>query len=1003
MSSSIRPNRTEISRSFPVLGFTVHTHTSPGWFEVALATDPALFAASAAATRTASTFWTSRGTGMVAAERGEAIFLVPGDVLARFAGTPRLYYALATFDNPAGRVPELVVPVGAIAPYVALSGSFTGTTRRLRTGPTSVPAFSSVPASFAWAGDAAQPGQVEKVPVAAAAPVGSANGATAMPAAPAHAAALDYNDGFNAAFWEQAFAADGDASSSAQGDPEQFGIDGPPPEDAGADDDAHTRDAISSALEDPDYSGATRFVAAHPTNFRRGRPAGTTVDRIVIHITDARTTSSTVNWFSSQHPPGRASSAHYLVGRDGEVVQMVHEADTAYHARGANSRGIGIEHVGTRGLAPTEEEYAASVALVRDLAARYLIPLDRTHVVGHNEVNHDHPDCPTVVWDWDHYVDLLVPPTSIDQMGDFPLPSGDSAPAAFGAGWALDEGPRNWGATVPSESVPIGSYGDTWAMLQAPDSGPELHIGGTIAWRYNNPGNIRPGRRASYPRAVNIGLPSGFALFPTYAEGRLALHDLLRSRRYGPLQLVQMFWMYLGMKPEVPSDQGDPEQYARNVIAQTRLDGTRTVDSLDDSELDVVMDAIEQQEGYRAAGQRPAQTYRRGAAGVPAQWAALLGGAAPADAGVPTNAGTPTDAGAPADAGATAQALEGGTSFDFTWPDVELVAQPTDWSCWAASASMVVGWRDRVSINSAEIAAGTAHWVPYADVKKGLYPSDIDELAVAWRLTAQPPQSYSVEGFRALMASHGPLWIGVAVPSGHAIVAYGMYGDGMPSSTKVRVLDPWPPGRGERYDMTFADLEAEYEAMMTTDAGGNVNLQILSAADTGGRTPVSGAVAQSLEAAGSAMHVTTSSGTTGTTAWTLDRGDGAYCPWGEDAQCGPADGFRTHTLTVHGAEVTPGAASGGPGDFVVTWRTNGRAVSDVLITPAAVGADAAPPTRVRAEIMPRPEAAVPNPGDAPCAAVAVRFTFAADAARGETVLSLFGTGDLRAEAEWRRL
>jgi N-acetyl-anhydromuramyl-L-alanine amidase AmpD len=1032
MPSSIRPNRAEVSRSFPVLGFTIKTTTVPAWFEVALATDPTLFGAQAVASRSTTNFWTSRLDGLIAAGQGEAIFLVPNDVLARFAGARKLYYALAAFPSPAGGHPELSVPDSAgAAPFVALSGSYTGTSRRLRTGPSTPPSFSPTPASFAWAGDIAQPGVSEKVPVGAGAGAGGADAAKVAggPAAPGPLApgpaptttahSLDYDDGFDNRFWEEAYAqADpGSEEAAADGaDPEAFGIDGPPPGDQAGDSEdtgenqgatAVTEELVSTGLENPDYQGASRFVAAHTTKFQRGRRVGTVIDRIVIHITDARTMSSTVSWFAQKHKPGKESSAHYIVGRDGEIVQMVHEADTAYHARGANSRGIGIEHVATAGFAPTDEEYCASATLVRDIATRYNIALDRTHIVGHNDVNHDHPDCPTVAWDWNRYMRMVTTGYCESEPGDYPLPSGDTQVASAGTGWALGDGPQNWGSTYPTGPVPIGSYGDTWALLAGPDgTGAELHVGGTIAWRYNNPGSIRPGRMP-YPRAVHVGR-LGFALFPTYAEGRLALADLLRSRRYGRLTLAKMFWTYLNEKPGVPSDQGDPDAYARDVIAWTGLAADRTVDSLDDTELELVMDAIERQEGYHAAGKSPAHTYRPGDSGVPAQFAPMLPeSAVPADAGTPASTATPVDGGTPVNAGTT-QALEG-QSFDLTWPEVELVPQPTGMSCWAAAAAMVVGWHDRVSINPAEIARGIGHWVKYEALNTGLFPNDTDELAAAWQLSALPPQSYSVDGFRQMLESHGPLWVGVAVPSGHAICVYGMYGDGTPQGTWVRILDPWPPDRGERAELSFADFENEYESRITTDAAGNVNIQIIAAADTGGRRPTTGSIAQALAdpgmAAPATMRISTATGTTAGVSWSLDRGDGVLCPWGDNAECGTADGFQVRRLTVHGPEVLPGSADTSPGDFIVSWRTNGRAVADVQISPVSDGAANGIATlHVRAEIQLRTEAVVPVPGDPPCAAVGVRFMFAGDsgATRGQTALSLFGSGDVRSEAEWRR-
>jgi hypothetical protein len=54
-----------------------------------------------------------------------------------------------------------------------------------------------------------------------------------------------------------------------------------------------------------------------------------------------------------------------------------------------------------------------------------------------------------------------------------------------------------------------------------------------------------------------------------------------------------------------------------------------------------------------------------------------------------------------------------GESFDISYSDVKLINQPTGMSCWAASAAMVVGWRDQVSIDPTAIVAGTGIWSAY--------------------------------------------------------------------------------------------------------------------------------------------------------------------------------------------------------------------------------------------------------------------------------------------------
>jgi hypothetical protein len=114
-------------------------------------------------------------------------------------------------------------------------------------------------------------------------------------------------------------------------------------------------------------------------------------------------------------------------------------------------------------------------------------------------------------------------------------------------------------------------------------------------------------------------------------------------------------------------------------------------------------------------------------------------------------------------------------------------------SCWAASAAMVVGWRDQVSIDPTAIMAGTGTWSAYTN---GLQPTDFQTLANAWGLTAEPPQCYSVDGLRTLLTNKGPFWVAAAVPGFHAIVVTRLYSDGTDDNTFVRLNDPWDRNPG---------------------------------------------------------------------------------------------------------------------------------------------------------------------------------------------------------------
>ncbi|QIY65847.1 peptidoglycan recognition family protein [Streptomyces sp. RPA4-2] len=148
------------------------------------------------------------------------------------------------------------------------------------------------------------------------------------------------------------------------------------------------------------------------------RPRDQKIDYIVIHDTEAglRSMLQTV-----QNP--KEPSWHYSISsRDGHVTQHVRTKDMAWHAGNQmlNARSIGIEHEGFLKQPDTwytEQMYRASARLVRYLAKKYDIPLDRQHILGHDNVPgptassipamHDDPG---PFWDWRHYFDLLGAP-----------------------------------------------------------------------------------------------------------------------------------------------------------------------------------------------------------------------------------------------------------------------------------------------------------------------------------------------------------------------------------------------------------------------------------------------------------------------------------------------------------------------------------------------------------------------------------------------------------------
>ncbi|MFC9282594.1 N-acetylmuramoyl-L-alanine amidase [Streptomyces collinus] len=156
-----------------------------------------------------------------------------------------------------------------------------------------------------------------------------------------------------------------------------------------------------------DFRGA-RWVPASAANYRRAdRPDDYPVDRVVVHVTQGGYASA-VKVFQD---PAHRAAAHYVVRRDGRITQLVRELDVAFHAgnRAYNERSVGIEHEGFVEDASsfTDAMYASSARLTAAVCARYGIPVDREHIVGHVEVpGTDHTD-PGRFWDWDRYLRLV--------------------------------------------------------------------------------------------------------------------------------------------------------------------------------------------------------------------------------------------------------------------------------------------------------------------------------------------------------------------------------------------------------------------------------------------------------------------------------------------------------------------------------------------------------------------------------------------------------------------
>ena len=125
-------------------------------------------------------------------------------------------------------------------------------------------------------------------------------------------------------------------------------------------------------------------------NFNR-RPRPDDITGLTIHSTANRTLEGVINWFNN---PNAQVSAHYSIGKDGKIVQHVHDRDRAWHAGRSMWKGrpscndycLGIELVNLNdGRDPyPEAQHQANVELCAYLCATYNISPD--DIMGHFQI-----------------------------------------------------------------------------------------------------------------------------------------------------------------------------------------------------------------------------------------------------------------------------------------------------------------------------------------------------------------------------------------------------------------------------------------------------------------------------------------------------------------------------------------------------------------------------------------------------------------------------------------
>lgn len=168
-----------------------------------------------------------------------------------------------------------------------------------------------------------------------------------------------------------------------------------------------------------------------PTNYGNydfaNRPTDMQIKYIYIHDGEG-SYDSIVNHFQD---PLAYDSAQYVVSSQGAITQMVTNEDVSWGVANwnMNMHGINIEHEGFAAQGAswyTPAMYQASATLVRWLANKYHIPVDRQHILGHDNIMYgpaarqanQHWD-PGPFWDWNYYMDLVRGETPEQAAADY--------------------------------------------------------------------------------------------------------------------------------------------------------------------------------------------------------------------------------------------------------------------------------------------------------------------------------------------------------------------------------------------------------------------------------------------------------------------------------------------------------------------------------------------------------------------------------------------------------
>lgn len=216
-----------------------------------------------------------------------------------------------------------------------------------------------------------------------------------------------------------------------------------------------------------------RSLPAREGLFYRGRPAPPTL--VVVHSTEGATAEGAARWFQN---PNARGSAHVVVDDD-FVFRCVDDMDVAYHAKGSNTIGLGLEIAGfagwTRGQwLDHEPRLKESARIAAGWFLKYRIPFTWSSTVGYHShaglPGNDHWDPGTgFPWDvWRGFVEGFLDPSTA-------RPDGRTLRVTFPDG-------RTYGGWTKEEAAYLGPALGALQWIGRQDPA-RIRAGTVIRWR----------------------------------------------------------------------------------------------------------------------------------------------------------------------------------------------------------------------------------------------------------------------------------------------------------------------------------------------------------------------------------------------------------------------------------------------------------------------------------------------------------------------------------------